>query len=231
MSESMNDMLEDAIVDEHRQVSKRERKKIRNENRRHDKVIQESRSKAASTEHIIQTDKAKRPKRKNDKKRLSQNNLQQKQESVKFVDDSKKRVVKPRGFDWNNKRKALMESNIGKRFFNKKGALLVGGLVAGATMLASIGSKQNGNSFVNRPTVGSLDSRSSYIPGSYKRGYSDIKEALTDFGSRVHLDKTIKSLVKPINSTRHNVRQTVQSVQNDNIALFMHKNAINHTRY
>ena len=213
---------------------KRKEKKLRNENRRHDKVVEQARSKAASTEHIIQTDKAKRPKvDKSDKPESNKatNNLKQKQESVKFVDSSKTRSVKPQGFDWENKKKKMMESRVGKRFFNKKGALLMTGLAAGLTMLGSIGSRNQGNSFVNSPIVGSFDSRSSYIPNSYKRGYSDIKEALTDFGSRVHLDKTIKSLVKPFNSTRHNITQTVHSIQNDNVALFMHKNAINHTRY
>ena len=58
---------------------KRKEKQIRNENRRHDKVVEESRSKAASTEHIIQTDKAKRPKNNNKpKSNKARNNLKQK---------------------------------------------------------------------------------------------------------------------------------------------------------
>jgi len=213
-------------------VSKREAKKLRNENKRHNKVIQGSRSKAASTEHIIQTDKARRFRRSESKQRnFATNNLKQKQASTQTANAAKINAVKPQSFNWNAQKKKLMESGIGKKFFSKKGMLVSAAISAGAIGLMSIGSRQGGNSFVNSPVVGSFDSRSSYIPNSYKRGYSDIKEALTDFGSRVHLDKTIKSLVKPINSTRHNVIQTVQSVQNDNIALFMHKNAINHTRY
>jgi len=207
--------------------------KLKNENKRHNKVIENARSKAASTEHIIQTDKALRGRSQliDNYNRIDTNNLKQKKASTKTTNMSNVKAVKTQNHSWATRRKMIMESNIGKRFFNKKGALLVTALAAGATTLMTIGSKSGSNSFVNTPRISSFDSRSSYIPDSYKRGYNDIKEALTDFGSRVHLDRTIKSLVKPVNSTRHNVRQTVSSVTNDNVALFMHKNAINHTRY
>jgi len=74
--------------------------------------------------------------------------------------------------------------------------------------------------------------QSAYLPGSYRRGFSEIKELTTDFGSRVHLDKTItKKLMTAINSTRNGFRTNTNAIINRNIALSAHKNAINHMRY
>lgn len=215
-----------------REHSKREQKKQRNENRKQTKIILESRNKAAATAHIVQTDNAKRPKNKQRIRNLAQNNLKQKQESIKTADVINKPVSKKNSFDWRNRAKAMTKSRIGKFFTGKKGLLITAATLAGVGMLSAYGAKgTSGPGFVNTPKLGGFDSRNSYIPGSYQRGYHDIKEALTDFGSRVHLDRTIKSLVKPFSSTRHNVTRTVNTVYNDNIALSMHKNAINHTRY
>jgi len=77
-----------------------------------------------------------------------------------------------------------------------------------------------------------LNSVTWIIPNSYKRGFSEIKELSTDFGSKVHLDKTTsKVMVSPRNNTRHNYTTNTNQVISGNTALKAHANAINHTRY
>jgi len=78
----------------------------------------------------------------------------------------------------------------------------------------------------------SHDRDSAYIPAKYRRGYDYIKEHTSDFGSRVHLQKTAaKVLVSARNSTRDAITKTTRSVTAENIALYMNKHAIGHTRY
>ena len=78
-----------------------------------------------------------------------------------------------------------------------------------------------------------LDSRgSAYIPEKYTRGYDTIKEATTDFGSRVRLDKVAgKVNVTPRNSTRDCLVTNTSSIIRSNLALNSYNNAIQHTRY
>jgi len=73
---------------------------------------------------------------------------------------------------------------------------------------------------------------STYIPEKYSRGYDTIKEATTDFGSSIRLDKVSSKVnVTPKNSTRHAFITNTSSVMRSNLALNSHNNAINHTRY
>jgi len=73
---------------------------------------------------------------------------------------------------------------------------------------------------------------SSYIPEKYSRGYDTIKESLTDFGSKVKLNKVSSKVnVTPYNTTRNAFKTSVNSIINSNLALNAHNNAINHTRY
>tara|TARA_Y100000310_G_C20585874_1_gene765373 strand:+ start:311 stop:1171 length:861 start_codon:yes stop_codon:yes gene_type:complete len=111
------------------------------------------------------------------------------------------------------------------------------GMVAGAMMIMA----NNVNSASDRysgtliPTTqrATLWSREgAYIPEKYSRGYDAIKEHLTDFGSRVHLSKTVmKALVSPKSSTRHATVRTTRSVTNSNLSLELHKKAIQHHRF
>lgn len=74
------------------------------------------------------------------------------------------------------------------------------------------------------------DNSSAYIPEKYLRGYDTIKENMTDFGSRVHLSKTVmKTLSKSFSSTRQSTVRTVNSVIRSNPVLSI--NPIGHNRY
>jgi len=72
---------------------------------------------------------------------------------------------------------------------------------------------------------------SAYIPEHYSRGYDTMKETLTDFGSKVHIEKLPKTITPVRTSTRDGMNTTVRGVINSNIALTMSKNAIGHWRY
>ena len=70
------------------------------------------------------------------------------------------------------------------------------------------------------------------IPTYYEKGYDVIKENMTDFGSPVHLLKTAMKTITPYYSTvRKSITSTVETITNKNLALFLSKNAIGHTRY
>lgn len=71
-----------------------------------------------------------------------------------------------------------------------------------------------------------------YLPAHYMRGYDTIKESLTDFGSRVHLDKTVMKKIAPVpSSTRHSFVTNTSSIMRSNLSLAASNNAIKHTRY
>jgi len=109
-------------------------------------------------------------------------------------------------------------------------AIALGGAMIAISKLSS--SYNNNNHFVKSTRITNMDNRSAYIPNSYKRGFDEIKSLTTDFGSKVHLNKTIsKVMVTAKNSTRNSFRTTTGSITNKNIALKAHANAINHTRY
>jgi len=204
----------------------------RKSNKRYEKIIQGSRGKPAPTAHtLVQNEPPREAYIHSNKASKETNNLKMKKDSDLNTDRSKTKTTTKNSFNWSSGKQHLMESKIGKRFFNKKGALLLSGLIAGSLVLNRLGSQLGDAPLVTTPRVGQFTSRSAYIPDSYKRGYHDIKEALTDFGSRVHLDKAIKKLVTPFSSTRNGIRTNTAALYNSNIALSMHKNAINHTRY
>jgi len=115
---------------------------------------------------------------------------------------------------------------------NKKGILGGSAVIAGMWILNK-SHKQNRrpNISVNQGGI-SFGRSSAYIPDSYKKGFNEIKEMTTDFGSKVHLDKTIsKVMISPPNTTRQHFTTNTNSVINSNLALNAHSNAINHTRY
>lgn len=87
-------------------------------------------------------------------------------------------------------------------------------------------------SAVGRPLRTRFDDSEGYIPDKYNRGYDAIKERITDFGSRVHLDKaTNKSINNYKSSTRKARVTTCNAITNSNLALASHKNAIKHNRF
>jgi len=139
-----------------------------------------------------------------------------------------------------------IKSVLSPRALNVKGIMNKFNKASGWTKLtigfgAALGMSWMANSF-NRvrprftPTYISRDGldyrSSSYIPEKYSRGYDTIKESMTDFGSRVRLDKVSSKVnITPTNSTRSHFRTNIYSVTNSNIALNAHNNAIKHTRY
>jgi hypothetical protein len=70
------------------------------------------------------------------------------------------------------------------------------------------------------------------IPKHYDKGYDILKENMTDFGSPVHLLKTAMKTITPYYSTvRKSITSSVNTITNKNLALFLSKHAIGHTRY
>lgn len=70
------------------------------------------------------------------------------------------------------------------------------------------------------------------IPEEYERGYDNIDEQLTDFGSPLNLAKAAHKVIVPYYSTvRSSLRTNVNTVLNHNLALRLSRNAIGHTRY
>lgn len=136
------------------------------------------------------------------------------------------------------KPRVISAFNIGKKsiadvFKGRKGRLLQVAAFAGTAMMGCKAIAYQTNTLynaVNNPY--STDNRSAYLPGFYKTGYQDIKETLTDFGSRVNLDKTARRVIaKTPSSTRFGRVTNTNAVMNSNIALNLANNAINHTRY
>jgi len=117
---------------------------------------------------------------------------------------------------------------------NKKGIFIGAAVIATAFAVskAATGGHRGRNRLGVGPQTNRFANRSAYMPTSYARGFDDIKKLSTDFGSKVHLDKTTtKVMVSPRNSTRSGYVTSTKSITNKNIALNLHANAINHTRY
>lgn len=148
-----------------------------------------------------------------------------------------KSPVKPQGFKHNlDHYPRIKATGTSIMDFTKRHKKSIVGAIAltGVTLaMSKINSTwQNKNNFVKSPRLTNMDNRSSYMPNSYKRGFDDIKSRTTDFGSRVHLNKTIsKVMVTAKNSTRNSYRTSTRSIRKNNIALKAYDNAINHTRY
>lgn len=102
-----------------------------------------------------------------------------------------------------------------QRKWMKPAILSIGGLLA----LKLIGKAIN-----FRPTPA--------IPEQYERGYDMIEENLTDFGSPLHLLKAASKTITPYySSIRKNIVTTTDTIMNNNLSLYLSKNAIKHTRY
>lgn len=70
------------------------------------------------------------------------------------------------------------------------------------------------------------------IPKKYERGYDVMDKTLTDFGSPINLLKTASKTITPYySSVRKSIVTTTATVTNKNLALFLNKRAIGHTRY
>jgi hypothetical protein len=70
------------------------------------------------------------------------------------------------------------------------------------------------------------------IPEEYERGYDNIKQTLTDFGSPINLAKAAQKVIVPYYSTvRSGLRTNVNTIINHNYALASSKNAIRHMQY
>ena len=70
------------------------------------------------------------------------------------------------------------------------------------------------------------------IPEEYERGYDNIKQTLTDFGSPVKLAKAAQKVMVPYYSTvRSGLRTNINTVINHNYALASSKHAIRHMQY
>ena len=222
----------------------------RNPKRRYKKVRQTrtkfSRTKTAAINHEIFTERGKFVEQPNVKgiienkpETLSQ---QQKNSSAKKITDHiKEKVVKAKTASAPvirnafTKGKGVLKTSgkqIGDIFKGRKGFMLQATAIVGSVMLAS--KIVTGQNEIRRPysnTV-SFDRRAAYLPATYKEGYKDIKESLTDFGSRVNLDKTVTRVnVTPPSNTRHGMTTNTNTVMNSNVALNLANNAINHTRY
>lgn len=70
-----------------------------------------------------------------------------------------------------------------------------------------------------------------YLPNEYADSYDLIKEQFTDFGSPVHLEKLFKVIMPRPSTTRNGLITNTASIIKRNDALFLHRNAIGHTRY
>jgi len=111
-------------------------------------------------------------------------------------------------------------------------AVAFGATVLVSYMMSKLSSSHKTNIVNPGQSTQFTDRQSAYIPSLYKRGFHDIKELTTDFGSSVHLDKAVNKFIRtPKNSSRNGYITSTNSVMNNNIALNMHNNAINHTRY
>ena len=85
---------------------------------------------------------------------------------------------------------------------------------------------------IGKPLRYRFDDSDGYMPDKYERGYDIIKERMTDFGSRIHLDKaTHKEINNYMSSTRGGRVTTCNAITNSNLALASHKNAIRHNRF
>ena len=125
--------------------------------------------------------------------------------------------------------------------YSKKIEKLINGSKAG-TLLSNMYSKRWGKSLIFGvggalafSLVGKITSFSSepVIPKKYERGYDILEENLTDFGSPVNLLKaaTRSTIVPYYSSVRKGVITSTRTIQEKNLALFLNKNAIRHTRY
>lgn len=70
------------------------------------------------------------------------------------------------------------------------------------------------------------------IPKNYDRGYDNIRESITDYGSPLSLMKTTSHVLMPYKSTvRKAVITDVNSIMKNNFSLQASKNAIKHHQY
>ena len=70
------------------------------------------------------------------------------------------------------------------------------------------------------------------IPENYDRGYDNIREGITDYGSPLSLMKTTSHVLMPYKSTiRKAVITDVNSIMKKNLSLQASKNAIKHHQY
>jgi len=121
-----------------------------------------------------------------------------------------------------------LRSNVVNRFnesFQKRKKTWKVGMILGGTVIALGFARSLWNhSFFNRS--------SPVIPEYYRRGYDNINERLTDFGSPVNLAKTASKTITPYHSSvRRGVRTTTAAITQTNQSLYNHRNAIGHTRY
>lgn len=70
------------------------------------------------------------------------------------------------------------------------------------------------------------------IPDNYERGYDNIREQLSDFGSPLNLLKTASKVIVPYESTARKALVTdVNAIMRKNLSLQASKNAIRHHYY
>jgi len=70
------------------------------------------------------------------------------------------------------------------------------------------------------------------LPKNQKHSYDVLTQTMTDFGSPVKLLKTASKTITPyVSSVRKGIVTTTSNVTEQNMALFLNKNAIGHTRY
>jgi hypothetical protein len=173
----------------------------------------------AETKHIVETNKNNTVKNVEIKKDLSFKNAQKvmkkngkeyffRNVNVTQATQNFKKLLE--GNSYISKVMKIAGSKIGKKTLHGVAIVLGAGLLMGAL----------------RPK------QESAIPKKYQRGYDNISQTLTDFGSAVHLDKASQKVIVPYySSTRDSVITSTSAITKGNIALASNKNAIRHTRY
>ena len=152
----------------------------------------------------------------------------------KKASDIKKKKVTVSGTKrfFQDKQLKIQGSSIYKKMAGNKFAIgAIAATIATGMMISTIGNRFRDNVLLGGNPSTSFLSRKTVLPTSYKEGFNEIKEYTTDFGSRVHLDKTVNKFInRYVSSARKGMITNTKAVMNKNISLSMHKNAINHTR-
>lgn len=126
-------------------------------------------------------------------------------------------------------RKSLegMQSNT-KNWFNKAFSKRFKNYRAGAM----IGATLIGLNFMTTYIQHKFAPPKPVIPSHYDRGYDNIKERTTDFGSPAKLIKTASKIITPnFSAVRRAKWTTTNTVINKNMALYNSARAIGHMRY
>ena len=221
-----------------RDVLKKDIYLVRNLNTTSNKAFTQSNApNLATTMHKIQGDAIKQAQINSSNKKgdLATNNKKTKSSVNKTVNRSSSDTVKNNTFGkWFRNNPSMQKFNMGITNFAKKHPrMLAASVVLGGIMAASKIASAGRNLDLNiTPSYSGNNARSAYLPNSYRRGFDEIKQLTTDFGSRIHLDKTVsKQMVTPPSTTRNGYTRSVNSTINGNLSLALHKNAIQHTRY